>query len=107
MKKDMQYCHPRWPEEKQYLTSELEQIRTFQRTYFREPWNIFEWVAYLVVLTLILTRILSVASGDKMAEDIHPKIYALGLIVIWLRFMRSCRVFRTLGPFIAILGEYF
>lgn len=59
------------------------------------------------MLTLVLTRILSVASGNEQAEEIHPKVYALGLIVIWLRFMRSCRVFQTLGPFIAILGIAF
>ena len=32
-------------------------------------------------------------------------MYAVGLIIIWLRLMRSCRAFRTLGPFIAILGS--
>ena len=87
------------------MESELAQIRTFQRTYFREPWNIFEWIAYFVVLTLVLTRIMSVASKNAVAEQIHPKIYSLGLIVIWLRFMRVCRAFRSLGPFICILGK--
>ena len=46
MEKDMDYCHPRWPEEDQYLSSELLQIRGYQRTYFRDPWNIFEWVSF-------------------------------------------------------------
>ena len=105
MSKDLDYCHPRWPEEKKYLDSELVQIRTYQRTYFREPWNIFEWISYFVVLTLAVTRVLSVVSRDATAEEIHPKIYAIGLIVLWLRFMRSCRAFQSLGPFIAILGN--
>ena len=115
VEKDLQYCHERWPEEKKYLESELAQIRTFQRTYFREPWNIFEWIAYFVILTLALTRVISIAASPKVthgvrnniAEEIHPRIYALGLIVIWLRFMRSCRAYRSLGPFIAILGSVF
>ena len=105
MSKDLDYCHPRWPEEKKYLDSELVQIRTYQRTYFREPWNIFEWISYFVVLTLAVTRVLSVVSSDATAEEIHPKIYAIGLIVLWLRFMRSCRAFQSLGPFIEILGN--
>jgi len=62
-------------------------------------------ISYIVVLTLVFTRILSVASDNGTAAELHPKVYALGLIVIWLRFMRSCRVFQTLGPFIAILGK--
>lgn len=106
MEKDLKFCHPRWPEEEKYLRSELAQIRSYQRTYFRDPWNIFEWITYVVVLTLILTRIMSVASNNEAAQSIHPRVYALGLVVIWLRFMRSCRAFRTLGPFIAILGKF-
>ena len=48
---------------------------------------------------------MAVFSSNKTAEQIHPGAYAMGLIVIWLRFMRSCRAFRSLGPFIAILGS--
>ena len=51
------------------------------------------------------TRVLSVVSKYKSVEEIHPKIYAIGLIVLWLRFMRSCRTFQSLGSFIEILGN--
>ena len=46
------------------------------------------------------TRVLSVVSKYKNVEEIHPKIYAIGRIILWLRFMRSCRTFQSLGPFI-------
>ena len=48
---------------------------------------------------------MSVASNNPTANEIHPRVYSLGLVIIWLRFMRSCRAFRSLGPFIAILGS--
>ena len=51
------------------------------------------------------TRVLSVVSKYKSVEEIHPKMYAIGLIILWLRFMRSCRTFQSLGPFIEILGN--
>ena len=51
------------------------------------------------------TRVLSVVSKYKNVEEIHPKIYAIGLINLWLRFMRSCRTFQSLGSFIEILGN--
>ena len=105
IEKDIDYCHPRWPEERKYLDSELQQVRTYQRTYFREPWNIFEWLTYLVVIALVITRIIAVASPKSISEDVHPQTYAIGLIFIWLRLMRSCRGFRSLGLFIAILGS--
>ena len=50
------------------------------------------------------TRVLSVVSKYKSVEEIHLKICAIGLIILWLRFMRSCRTFQSLGPFIEILG---
>ena len=105
LQKDLKFCHPRWPEEEKYLNSELEQIREYQRTYFRDAWNIIEWVSYVVVLTLIFTRILAVATNNETANKIHPRVYAIGLIVIWMRFMRSVRSFQSLGPFIVILGS--
>ena len=51
------------------------------------------------------TRVLSVVSKYKNVEEIHPKIYAIGLINLWLRFMRSCRTLQSLGSFIEILGN--
>lgn len=105
VERDIDYCHPRWPEERKYLDSELRQISSYQRTYFRDPWNIFEWITYFVVLTLGVTRVMAVTSHNAIASKIHPRVYSIGLIVIWLRFMRSCRAFRSLGPFIAILGS--
>ena len=50
------------------------------------------------------TRVLSVVSKYKSVEEIHPKIYAIGLIILWLCFMRSCRTFQSLWRFIEILG---
>ena len=47
----------------------------------------------------------SVASKYKTVEEIYPKIYAIRLTALWLRFMRCCRAFQNLGLFIEILGN--
>ena len=62
IEKDLQFCHPRWKEEEIFVRAEIQSIKAYQRTYFRDPWNIFEWFTYLVVVFLILTRILALAS---------------------------------------------
>lgn len=59
--------------EKKYLDTESAQIHTYQQRYFREPQNFFEWISYFIVLTLAVTRMLSVASKHKTAEEIHPQ----------------------------------
>lgn len=43
--------------------------------------------------------------NNETANKIHPRVYAIGLIVIWIRFMRSVRSFQSVGPFIVILGS--
>ena len=103
LERDLKFCHPRWPEEKKYLQSELQQIRSFRRVYFRQPWNIFEWVSYLVVLAMIITRVFSLYG--IASYKIHEKFYPAALVILWIRFLRSCRPFESLGPFIAILGS--
>ena len=64
-----------------------------------------DWLTYVAVLTVIITRVLAVFSKEKLASDIHPRAYALALIFLWLHFMKSCRPFKSLGPFITMLGH--
>ncbi len=64
-----------------------------------------DWLTYVAVLLVIVTRILAVFSGEKLAQRIHPRAYAIALIFMWLHFMKSCRPFTSLGPFITMLGH--
>ena len=105
IERDLKYCHPRWPAERQYLESELKLVKLQRRTYFSEIWNVFEWITYVIILALVITRIVAVSLNNKVAIKFHAKTYAVGLVVIWLRLMRTCRAIRSLGPFIAILGS--
>ena len=105
IERDLAYCHPRWAEERQYIESELRQIRNMKTAYFKDAWNIMDWLMYVGVLTVIVTRIISVTSHDPVVESIHPRAYAFALIFMWLHFMKSCRAFKSLGPFITMLGH--
>ena len=105
IERDLEYCHPRWPDEQQYLESEIKRIYMSKTSYFRDAWNIMDWLTYIAILTVIITRVLAVFSNEKLASDIHPRAYALALIFLWLHFMKSCRPFKSLGPFITMLGH--
>eukprot|EP00794_Sanderia_malayensis_P013784 gene13784-15226_t len=104
LERDLPYCHPRWPNELQYLESEIKRVRALQTSFFKDAWNIMDWLTYIAVLVVIVTRVLAVFSGEKVAKSIHPKAYAIALIFMWLHFMKSCRPFTSLGPFITMLG---
>ena len=38
IKKDFQYCHPRWPQESSFLQSEIEEIKDQAPAYFSDSW---------------------------------------------------------------------
>ena len=106
VERDLENCHPRWPEEKRYLEGELERIRRNTRgTYFRNAWNIIDWVTHIAVLMVVITRAITVLWRDENSDKIHPKVFALSLILIWMRLMKACRAFKALGPFITLLGH--
>ncbi|XP_032236009.2 transient receptor potential cation channel subfamily A member 1 isoform X2 [Nematostella vectensis] len=105
LEKDLQYCHPRWPEERKYLEMELREIADSGISYFNDAWNYFDWITYGWVTAMVLTRGLAVGMNNAASQSLHPKVSAVGIIFIWLRLMKSVRAFATLGPFIVMIGH--
>ena len=106
LEKDLKFCHPRWPEERKYLEMELREIADSGISYFNDAWNYFDWITYGWVSAVIVTRILGVAVDNfPTARSLHPKVFAIALIFIWLRLMKFFRAFGALGPFIVIVGH--
>ena len=99
------YCHERWPEEKRYLTSEINLIRSSSKSYLKNGWNAFEMFTNLVMAMVILTRIVAVVLSNKTVNTVHYKSFPFLLILLWLRFMRYCQIYQSLGPFITMLGH--
>ena len=64
LENDLKFCHPRWPEEEKFVRSELVETMCHRRAYFRDPWAIFEWMMYMVVVSLVFTRVMSETSHE-------------------------------------------
>lgn len=105
LEKDLQFSHPRWPEERKYLEMERNDILDSGISYFNDAWNYFDWVTYGWILGIIVTRIFAVVLASDVARSLHPKVFAIALIFIWLRLMKVFRAFITLGPFIVMIGH--
>lgn len=103
--RDLKFCHPRWPEERKYLEMERNDVSESGISYFNDAWNYFDWVTYAWILGIIVTRIFAVVLKNETAHSLHPKVFAIALIFIWLRFMKVFRGFVTLGPFIVMIGH--
>jgi len=104
--RDVEFCHPKWPEERTYIDQELERIQHSKAgRYFGNAWNIMDWMIHLIVWVIVTTRAVSVALDNETLRVLHLRIFALSLVLIWLRMLKVCRAFQSLGPFIILLGH--
>ena len=54
---------------------------------------------------MIVARGVVIMAEIKTADELHHRFVAVALILVWLRLMKFCRSFQTLGPFITMLGH--
>ena len=66
LNRDMDYCHPRWSQEKTFLESEMKAVRTRKQGLLSDPWNIFDFLTYASVSTVIITRLASFFSESDL-----------------------------------------
>ena len=104
--RDLTYCHARWPEERRYINSEINLINTSSKRFIlKNGWNGFEMFTNLVMAMVILTRVVAVTLSNVTLNTVHYKSVPILLILLWLRFMRYCQIYKALGPFITMLGH--
>ncbi|XP_065663977.1 transient receptor potential channel pyrexia isoform X2 [Hydra vulgaris] len=104
VQRDLDFCHPQWPEERSYIILEIERIKKSKVLYFKDLWNLLDWIAYLWILLGVCFRIAAL-SGNQDAAKYHKKILAFSMTVIWLRLLKVVKVYQFLGPFIVMLGH--
>ncbi|XP_068094117.1 transient receptor potential channel pyrexia-like isoform X2 [Hyperolius riggenbachi] len=106
LERDMKYCHPMWPEEKEYLEKSVKDLEDIQPSYFRDFWNVFDWIVYFLLFAVIITHIADlIVRNNQDLHVSHVRVFAVFIIFLWLRVMKHARAIRLLGPFIVMLGK--
>ncbi|XP_051879492.1 transient receptor potential channel pyrexia-like [Pristis pectinata] len=103
--KDLNLCHPRWPEEEAYLKKQLTALDDMHPHYFNDFWNLFDWMVYLLLFALIGIYIADLSMTSETIHTTHIRLCAVTIIFLWLRVMKHVRAIRALGPFIVMLGK--
>ncbi|XP_072170292.1 uncharacterized protein [Diadema setosum] len=104
IERDFKYCHPRWPQERQYLNQEITEIKEQGPVYFSDSWNLFDWFVYISLLLVSILHVVDIFVDASGLSDATQNIFACILIFVWLRLMKTMRAFRTFGPFIVMLA---
>ncbi|XP_053322428.1 transient receptor potential cation channel subfamily A member 1-like [Spea bombifrons] len=106
LERDLKYCHPMWPEEKEYLEKGIEDLQGVHASYLKDFWNVFDWIVYFLLLAVILTHIADVVvHNNPDLHASHVRVFSVTIVFLWLRLMKHARAIRLLGPFIVMLGK--
>ncbi|XP_077991605.1 uncharacterized protein LOC144445836 [Glandiceps talaboti] len=112
LERDLEYCHPRWPQERIYLEREIKEMDEMAPNYFSDSWNYFDWFVYILLLSCTLLHVIDIAvdsdddaTGEDLLSKVVHRLFAITIIFLWLRLMKTCRAFQSLGPFIVMLGK--
>ncbi|XP_071954091.1 uncharacterized protein [Antedon mediterranea] len=105
LKKDLKFCHPRWPQEKSYLECEIDFVESKGPSYFSEFWNYLDWFVYVLLLAVSICHLTAWLIKSDVLSDVTIRIFAVTIIFVWCRFMKVARAFKAIGPFIVMLGH--
>ncbi|XP_069478242.1 transient receptor potential cation channel subfamily A member 1-like [Ambystoma mexicanum] len=104
LEKDLALCHPRWPEEKEYLQKRILDLKQSRLAYLKDLWNWFDWIVYLMLLVVFVTHILDLClEYNKDLHTAHLRLFSITIIMLWLGLLKHARAIRVLGPFIVML----
>ena len=105
IKRDLEFCHPRWTQEKTFVKQQVRQIKERQKTYFQDKWNYLDWVAYLMLIIVIILHIINVVVKSELYNGVFVRIFACTIIIVWVRLLKFARPFPSQGPFVVILDN--
>ena len=106
IQRDIQFCHPRWPQEREFLVQELNYIRERKNIPdFQDKWNYFDWISYIMLLSGFVLRFVNYKLKSEYYHEVYIKVMASTMIVVWVRLLKYARPFQTPGPFVVILGH--
>ncbi|KAI5606908.1 polycystin-2-like [Silurus asotus] len=105
LNEDLACTHPMWPEEQHYFEAQIKFIRSIKGSYMQDPWNIFDWLVYTLLIAVLGLHMADVYLVSQTLRMYSLRMFAVAVIVLWLRLMKHVRGFRVMGPFIVMLGK--
>jgi len=68
--------------------------------YVRDGWNIFDQLLYIVLVAAVILRF---TLTDERDFTWARNVYALNLIMFYLRILQLCLIYQQLGPIIVMI----
>ncbi len=104
LERDIEYCHPRWPQEAQYVNAEIKAVRNLSLMSGSDYWIYFDWVSLVFILATIVSHVIFFHLSTDLSKEVHHYITMPLLLILWLRIFKYARPFESAGPFIVIFS---
>ena len=105
IERDIEYCHPRWPQEAQYINAEIKAVKSLSIMTGSDHWIYFDWITLAFILATIVTHVSFFHYSTNLSKDVHHYITMPLLLILWFRLFKYARSFEGAGPFIVIFGS--
>ncbi|XP_046853071.1 transient receptor potential cation channel subfamily V member 3-like [Xenia sp. Carnegie-2017] len=105
LSRDLQYCHPRWPQERTYLEAEIKAVENPPILASSDYWFYYDWVALTLILATISSQLAFIIIKSDSSYRVYARFACALLLILWIRIMKSARPFEGPGAFVAIFGH--
>ena len=105
LERDVEFCHPRWPQEAQYVHAEIKAVRNLSLMSGSEVWIYFDWIALSFILATIISHITFFHYSTMLSKKIHHYIIIPLILLLWFRMFKYARPFESAGPYVVIFGS--
>ena len=105
LESDIEYCHPRWPQETQYVNAEIKAVRNLSLMSGSDYWIYFDWIALVFILATIVSHVVFFHYSTDLSKEVHHYITMPLLLILWYRMFKYARPFEGAGPFVVIFGS--
>ena len=103
LKGDLQYCHPKWQEEK-YIRDEMKLIKGMPLLSTMDAWFFFDWLVIVLILLTISLNLAYYLVDTNSIRSYYVRVLSILLVLVWLRILKYLRPFPGIGTLVLILG---
>ena len=72
IRRELQFCHPKWPQERKFVEMAISSTRNKKRSYFHDEWNFVDWLAYVMIVIAFVLHYTNVSlhllNADKSSN---------------------------------------
>lgn len=101
----MKYCHPRWPQEKKFVKTEMKRVRALPLFDAYDAWFYMDWIILFLIVTTIATHFVFLYLDTRTTWYIYTRTISIMNLLVWLRLLKFVRPFPGIGTLVLILSK--